>query len=185
MKGDKELKDSAADEVKEPDTAAKNENTDETVAAAEPDKTAELEKRVEELSAKYLLLSADFDNYRKRMLKERAELVKSAGEEVLKGLLPVMDNFERALKSMEAAEDVPALREGVELIYNDFKTFMTQEGVQEIECVGKEFTTDEQEAVARIPSPSPEQKGKVLECVQKGYSLNGKVMRFAKVVVCD
>ncbi len=164
---------------------SKGSNASQSAKSSASDKTAELEKRVEEMQSKYLLLSADFDNYRKRMLKERTDLLKSAGEDMLKELLPIMDNFERALKSMESAKDIPSLREGVELIFADFKSFFNREGVKEIECEGKAFSTDEQEAVARIPARKPAEKGKVIECVQKGYKLNDKVIRFARVVVAD
>lgn len=167
-----------------------NENT-ETTEGKEPEKEAGTEERkLEEMGQKlaamndkYLRLSAEFDNYRKRTLKEKLELTKSAGEEILSKILPVVDNFERALASMEKSDDVAALRQGVELIYNSFKDFLSQNGVKEIECKHTEFNTDEQEAVTKIPAPTEDLKGKVIDCVQKGYTLNGKVMRFAKVVV--
>ena len=143
----------------------------------------ELGQKLAEINDKYLRLSAEFDNYRKRTLKERMELTKSAGEQVLTKILPVMDNFERALKSMETAQDVPALREGVELIYANFRDFLAQNGVKEMECLHTEFDPELQEAVTKIPAPSEELKGKVVECIQKGYTLNDKVIRFPKVVV--
>lgn len=143
----------------------------------------EVEEKVALVSEKYLRLSAEFDNYRKRTVKEKAELIKNAGEEVLSRILPVVDNFERALASIEQSDDVAALRQGVELIYSSFKDFLTQNGVEEIKCLHTDFNTDEQEAVTKIPAPSEELKGKVVDCIQKGYMLNGKVMRFAKVVV--
>lgn len=143
----------------------------------------EMEEKVAAMNEKYLRLSAEFDNYRKRTVKEKAELIKSAGEDLLSRILPVVDNFERALASIEKTDDVTALREGVELIYNSFRDFLSQNGVKEIECMHADFNTDEQEAVTKIPAPSEELKGKVVDCIQKGYTLNGKVMRFAKVVV--
>ena len=143
----------------------------------------ELGEKLTELNDKYLRLSAEFDNYRKRTLKEKMELTKSAGEKVLSGILPVMDNFERALKSMEMAKDVPALREGVELIYSNFKDFLSQNGVKEMECLHTDFDPELQEAVTKIPAPAEDLKGKVVDCIQKGYTLNDKVIRFPKVVV--
>lgn len=150
------------------------------------DKTQQIEEmghKLAEMNDKYLRLSAEFDNYRKRTLKERMELTKSAGEQVLERILPVMDNFERALKSMETATDVPALREGVELIYSNFKDFLAQNGVKEMECLHTDFNPELQEAITKIPAPTEDLKGKVVDCVQKGYTLNDKVIRFPKVVV--
>lgn len=146
-------------------------------------KIEETEQKLAEMNDKYLRLSAEFDNFRKRTLKEKMELVKSAGEQILEKILPVMDNFERALKSMETAEDVPALRKGVELIYAHFKDFLSQQGVKEIECLHANFDPELQEAVTKIPAPSEDLKGKVVDCVQKGYVLHDKVIRFPKVVV--
>lgn len=143
----------------------------------------DMEQKLAMVNEKYLRLSAEFDNYRKRTVKEKAELIKNAAEDTLSKILPVVDNFERALRSMEKSDDVAALREGVELIYNSFKDFLSQNGVKEIDCLHTDFNTDEQEAVTKIPAPSEELKGKVVDCIQKGYTLNGKVMRFAKVVV--
>lgn len=143
----------------------------------------ELQEKLDAANDKYLRLSAEFDNYRKRTLKEKAELTKSAGEQILEKILPVMDNFERALQSMETATDVPALREGVQLIYTTFRDFLSQHGVKEIECVNTDFNPDLQEAVTKIPAPSGEMKGKVVDCIQKGYTLYDKVIRFPKVVV--
>ena len=150
------------------------------------DKTHQIEelgKKLAEVNDKYLRLSAEFDNYRKRTLKERMELTKSAGEQILERILPVMDKFERALKSMETATDVPALREGVELIYANFKDFLGQNGVKEMECLHTDFDPETQEAVTKIPASSEDLKGKVVDCIQKGYTLHDKVIRFPKVVV--
>ena len=146
-------------------------------------KLEELGEKLVEMNDKYLRLSAEFDNYRKRTLKEKMELTKSAGEQLLSNILPVVDNFERALKSMSTAKDVAALKEGVDLIYANFKSFLTQNGVKEIETENADFNTDIHEAVTTIPAPAPELKGKVLDCIEKGYYLNDKVMRFVKVVV--
>lgn len=132
---------------------------------------------------KYLRLSAEFDNYRKRTMKEKAELIKTGGEKVISSVLPILDDLERALKTMESSEDIVAMKEGVELIYNKFLKTLTENGVQKIEAEGKDFNTDYHEAIAIVPSPSEELKGKILDCVQNGYTLNDKVVRHAKVVV--
>lgn len=143
----------------------------------------ELGQKLVDLNDKYLRLSAEFDNYRKRTLKERMELTRTAGEQILEKILPVMDNFERALQSMEKSTNVPALREGVELIYGNFKDFLAQNGVKEMECTHADFNPDEQEAVTKIPAPTEELRGKVVDCIQKGYTLHDKIIRFPKVVV--
>ncbi len=147
------------------------------------DELKELRQKLQDTNDKYVRLSAEFDNYRKRTLKEKMELTKSAGEKVLINILPVKDNFERALKSIDDANDMKALKEGVNLIYNNFNDFISQNGVTEIEAINKEFDTDIHEAITKIPAPSKKLKGKVVDCVEKGYLLNDKVIRFAKVVV--
>jgi molecular chaperone GrpE len=136
-----------------------------------------------EMNDKYLRLSAEFDNYRKRTLKERSELLRTAGEQLLVGILPVVDNFERALSSMENATDVTAIKEGVTLIYSNFKEFLARNGVKEINTLDAEFNTDQHEAMTITPAPTPDQKGKVIDTIERGYMLNEKVIRFAKVVV--
>lgn len=148
--------------------------------------SAELEKanrQVEELKDKYLRLSAEFDNYRKRTMKEKAELVLNGGEKTIGSILPVVDDLERALKNMESATDVKAVKEGVELIYNKFITVLGQNGVKAIETKDQPLNTDYHEAIAVIPAPEEGQKGKILDCVQTGYTMNDKVIRHAKVVV--
>ncbi len=147
--------------------------------------TETLRNTVNELNDKYLRLSAEFDNYRKRTLKEKMELIKTGGEGVLLGILPVVDDFERALKHIGESDNVEALRQGVDLIYNKFKEFLVQKGVVEIEAINQEFNTDVHEAVTNIPAPSPDMKGKILDCIEKGYMLNDKVIRFSKVIVCE
>ena len=146
----------------------------------------ELEKAqetIEEQKDKYLRLSAEFDNYRKRTMKEKAELILNGGEKSLSSILPVVDDFERAIKTMETATDVQAVKEGVELIYNKFMATLAQNGVKVIETKDQPLNTDYHEAIAVIPAPSEAQKGKILDCVQTGYTLNDKVLRHAKVVV--
>lgn len=137
------------------------------------------------LKDSYLRLMAEYDNYRKRTLKEKSELIRNGGEKVLTGLLPVMDDFQRALENIEGARDVAAVREGVELIYSKFIAFLKQNGVVQIEVKGEEFNEDLAEAVALVPAQDESQKGKVIDSVQTGYTLNGKVIRHAKVVVAN
>ena len=145
----------------------------------------EKQKEVDELKDKHLRLSAEFDNYRKRTLKEKAELIKNGAEKTLTAILPILDDFERALKNLEASEETKAMYEGVELIFNKFNKVLNQEGLHMIETKDKEFDTDFCEAIALVPAPSEEMKGKILECVQTGYMLNDKVIRHAKVVVAQ
>lgn len=146
----------------------------------------ELEKAqetIDEEKDKYLRLSAEFDNYRKRTMKEKAELILNGGEKSLSSILPIVDDFDRAIKTMETATDVSAVKKGVELIYNKFMAVLGQNGVKVIETKDQPLDTDYHEAIAVIPAPSEEQKGKILDCVQTGYTLNDKVLRHAKVVV--
>ena len=146
---------------------------------------AEAQQMVNEERDKYLRLAAEFDNYRKRTLKEKAELIKNGGEKTLTAILPVLDDFERALKNMEATEATQAMKEGVELIFTKFNKVLAQEGLQKIETEGKDFDVDFHEAIALIPAPSEDLKGKILDCVQTGYTLNEKVIRHAKVAVAQ
>jgi len=157
-------------------TTEKTENTDEATG-----KTWE-EKHIE-LNDRYLRLVAEYDNYRRRTLKERMELIKTAGDDILKSILPVLDNFERALKSVETTQDITAVKDGIVLIYNNFKDFVSQRGVKEIEAMGKDLDTDLHEAITTIPSPTPDMKGKIIDVIEKGYILHEKVIRFSKVVV--
>ena len=149
------------------------------------DQLAEAQQMVNEERDKYLRLAAEFDNYRKRTLKEKAELIKNGGEKTLTAILPVLDDFERALKNMEATEATQAMKEGVELIFTKFNKVLAQEGLQKIETEGKDFDVDYHEAIALIPAPSEDLKGKILDCVQTGYTLNDKVIRHAKVAVAQ
>ena len=159
---------------------------DATPLTHEEELEKELEKaqeEIEEQKDKYLRLSAEFDNYRKRTMKEKAELILNGGEKSLSSILPVVDDFERAIKTMETATDVNAVKEGVELIYNKVMAVLAQNGVKVIETKDQPLDTDYHEAIAVIPAPSEAQKGKILDCVQTGYTLNDKVLRHAKVVV--
>ncbi len=171
--------------VEEPKVEEKKEKkkTKKSAKEKKADELEELGQKLQEMNDKYVRLSAEFDNYRKRTLKEKMELTKSASEKVLINILPVKDNFERALKSIDDTKDIEGLKEGVNLIYNNFNEFITQNGVKEIEAINTEFDTDIHEAITKIPAPSKDLKGKVVDCVEKGYYLNDKVIRFAKVVV--
>ena len=172
------------------DTAEEQPQNDQAEEAAPLTHEEQLEKEledaqtvIEEQKDKYLRLSAEFDNYRKRTMKEKADLILNGGEKSISSILPVIDDFERAIKTMETAKDVKAVKEGVELIYNKFMAVMAQNGVKVIETKDQPLDTDYHEAIAVIPAPSEEQKGKILDCVQTGYTLNDKVIRHAKVVV--
>ena len=145
----------------------------------------EAEKRIAEIQDKYLRLSAEFDNYRKRTIKEKSEIIKNAAEKTITAILPVLDDMERAIANMQKSEDAKAWLEGVELINNKFLKILSQEGLNKIESEGADFDTDYHEAIAMIPAPNEEQKGKVLDCVQTGYKLNDKVIRHAKVAVAQ
>ena len=144
---------------------------------------SELLAKLAEMQDKHLRLQAEFDNYRKRTLKEKADLIKTGGESVLVNVLTVIDDVERALVSIETTKDVEATHEGIKLIFGKFSQFLSQNGVQEIEATGLAFDTDKHEAITNIPAPTEELKGKVVDVVQKGYMLQDKVIRFAKVVV--
>ena len=154
------------------------EDTDNLAAEVE-----ELKKKIEKLNHEVLLARADFDNYRKRTLREKAELLKNGGEDCMKHILPIIDDFERGLLSISETSDVEAVKEGMNLIYSKFKTYLEQHGVKEIKTDKQDFDTEYHEAVTTFPVEDPNQKGKIIDCVQKGYILNDKVIRYAKVVV--
>lgn len=145
----------------------------------------EAKKTIEEQKDKYLRLSAEFDNYRKRTMKEKAELIKNGGEKAISAILPILDDLERALQNMQKADNVQSMYEGLDLIFQKFHKVLAQEGLQKMEPVGETFDTDYHEAIALVPAPDEAQKGKVLDCVQTGYKLNDKVIRHAKVVVAQ
>lgn len=151
--------------------------------STDTDKTAEYEATIADLKDKYLRQAAEFDNYRKRVLKEKSELIQNGGESVISSLLPIIDDFERALQNMKKSDDTAALKEGAELIYQKFMKTLESNGLKTIETKEADFNTDFHEAVAMIPAPNDESKGKVVDCVQKGYKLNDKVIRHAKVAV--
>ena len=142
-----------------------------------------LKKELADLQDQHLRLIADFDNYRKRTLREKADLIKSGGETVFIGMLPIIDDFERAIKSIETSSDIEALREGIRLIYEKFISFLNKNGVKELPSQNADFDPDLFDAVAILPATSPELKNKVIDTTEKGYTLNDKVIRHAKVVV--
>lgn len=145
----------------------------------------ELQAQVEKEKKEYLFLAAEFDNYRKRTLKEKAEIIKNGGENVLKGLLPIVDDFERGLKAAESDSDAKSVLEGMTLIYNKFVKYLESMGVKEMNSTGEPFNSDLHEAIAQVPAPTEDMKGKVLDTVQKGYMINDKVLRHAKVAVAQ
>lgn len=160
-----------------------NEKEEEPDADNSEEKEDDAEVKLAEMQDRYLRLSAEFDNYRRRTLKERIELTRSAGESILLGLLPVMDDFDRAVSLMEATPECLAIKEGVDLIYGKMKEFLKQNGVKEIDAMDRDFDTDLHEAVTKIPATEKKKKGKVVDVIQKGYYLNDKIIRYSKVVV--
>ena len=147
------------------------------------EKISELEANLAEQNDKYLRLFSEFDNYRKRTLKERIDLMKTASQDLIIELLPVVDDFERALKALETTHDAVKAAEGVQLIYNKYKSILTRKGLEPMITQGQNFDTDFHEAITNIPAPTEDLKGKIIDEVEKGYLLNGKVIRFAKVVI--
>ena len=147
------------------------------------DKIAALQAELEKSQKEYLFLMAEFDNYRKRKVKEKAELIKNGGEKAMLGLLPVIDDFERAIDAIDKSSDVDSLKEGVDLIYNKFMKYLESQQVKPMESTGTDFDADVYEAVTTFPAPDESMKGKVIDTVQKGYTINEKVLRHAKVVV--
>ena len=167
---------------KEPEMNQKAEET-----KSEPEATQKVEidweQKYKELNDRHLRLNAEYDNYRKRTSKEKADMIKTAGEKIISDILPVVDNFERALENMKEGTDVNALKEGVELILKQLMGMMKNYGVEQIKTENADFDTDLHEAIAQFPAPTPEQKNKIIDCTTKGYTMHGKVIRHAKVVV--
>lgn len=179
--------DDVKNELEMPD-GSEQENLSEEVTNGQPEagNDSELEKlkaEAKEATDKYVRLYAEFDNFKRRTSKERIELLQTAGKDVIVSLLPVIDDFERALKSMETATDVGAVKEGIVLVSNKLKNILQQKGLKSMDAKGQVFDADIHEAITNIPAPADELKGKVIDEVEKGYYLNDKVIRFAKVVV--
>ncbi len=173
-----EIKEQQALNVEE--QAEKNEGT----AKEDPEKKiAELEEQLEHEKKEYLFLMADFENFRKRTIKEKGDLIRNGAESAMRDLLPVVDDLERALDAINKGGDLDSLKEGVDLIYNKFVKYLESQHVTAIDSTGKDFDTDVHEAVTMFPAPSPEMKGKVIDTTIKGYMINDKVLRHAKVVV--
>lgn len=186
------LKNQHAEETAENKTAEQTSEEQATQEEKELSEEEKLQKQLEEAQQtiedqkdKYLRLSAEFDNYRKRTLKEKAELIKNGGEKAISAILPILDDLERALANMQKLDDIQAMYDGIDLIHQKFLKTLSQEGLQKMEPVGEAFDTDFHEAIALVPAPEEAQKGKVLDCVQTGYKLNDKVIRHAKVVVAQ
>jgi molecular chaperone GrpE len=150
---------------------------------AELSETDKLKSEVAMLNDKYVRLYAEFDNYKRRTTKERIELLQTAGKDVIVSLLTILDDFERASKAMENTSDIKPVKEGVELVYNKLQSLLVQKGLKPMESIGQTFDADIHEAITNIPAPTPDLKGKVVDEVEKGYTLNDKVIRFAKVIV--
>ncbi|MEA5129194.1 MAG: nucleotide exchange factor GrpE [Proteiniphilum sp.] len=164
------------------DDTAKADTTEDMVEQSETVKD-DLRQKYDELNDSYLRLHAEFDNFRKRTLKEKSDLIKNGGERVLLDIVALVDDFERALGSLHKTEDREAMLEGMDLIYSKFTAFLKQHGVTEIEAVGQPFNADSFEAVTTIPVQEVSQKGMIVDCIQKGYRLNDKIIRFPKVIV--
>jgi molecular chaperone GrpE len=173
MAAENEVQPAAQEEVSLPDAGV--EKLEEELKAC-TEKNAELQD-------KYLRLSAEFDNYRKRTMKEKTDMIRTAADDVLKKIIPVMDDFERGLAAINSARDLEAVKQGMNLIYGRFKEFLQQQGIKEIEAINQEFNTDFHEAVTKIPVTDESMKGKVVDVVEKGYFLHDKVIRYPKVVV--
>lgn len=170
-------------EVNGEEATTEAEGKAETKEETAEEKVTRLEEELAKEKKEYLFLMADFDNYRKRTLKEKQDLVKNGCEKALADLLPVVDDFDRALATLEKADNIDAVREGVELIYKKFTKYLDSYQVKAMESTGKEFDTDLHEAVTTFPAPTDDDKGKVIDTVLKGYTLNNRVLRHAKVVV--
>ncbi|MBP3535024.1 MAG: nucleotide exchange factor GrpE [Muribaculaceae bacterium] len=171
------------EETQEEQTAPQPAAAEEEAPAADLEaQLAEAKAALEKEKKEYLFLMADFDNFRKRTLKEKADLIRNGAEAAMKGLLPIVDDFERGLDAIRDTSDAEAVKEGMQLIYNKFVKYLEQNGVKAMESTGADFNDELHEAVALVPGPE-EQKGKVIDTVQKGYMLNDKVLRHAKVAV--
>ena len=173
-----EIAENTSDETGETDKVAENPNDEKELT--EP---TNWEEKYGEMNDSYLRLMAEFDNYRKRTLREKADLIKSGGESVLTNLLPVIDDFERALNTISQTEELQAVIQGIELIYSKFIAYLSQQGVKVIETNDRLFNTELYEAIAMIPAPDENSKGMILDCIQTGYTMYDKVIRHAKVVV--
>lgn len=177
-------KNKVANEQKEQNIDAKEKgNKNKKKKDKKSKKKIDFEEKYNEINDKYLRLSAEFDNYRKRTLKERMEMMKNAGEDILINFLPIMDNIERAKQSVDDAKELDAIKEGINLIHKNILDFLTGRGIAEINAKGEVFDTDLHEAITKIPAPEENLKGKVVDVIEKGYKIKDKILRYAKVVV--
>ena len=181
-KGNEEQKGKESQEMEE-NSDKKEGKRSKTKKDKKETKIEELEEKLNDLSDKHLRLQAEFDNFRKRTVREKADLIKSGGESVLTGILPVIDDFERAIQLLKDVPEEDAGKQGTLLIYSKFREFLKQNNVKEIDALHQNFDVDHHEALTKIPSPEEKLKGKVVDVIQKGYTLNDKVIRYAKVVV--
>ena len=181
--GNKETREKKVDGQKQKSAVTRTKTARTKKKPDESSKLKALEQELQEQKEKYLRLSADFDNYRKRTMKEKIEWSKQAGADIFAMILPVLDNMERAMKAVEEAKDLDAVKEGMHLIYNMFNEYLAQQGVKEIEAMHQEFDTDVHDAVTKIPAPDKKLQGKVVDVIERGYFLNDKVLRYAKVVI--
>lgn len=182
MSEDKEIKEEQLnqDEVQ---ANKQDQATENKEATEEVKKEPTAEEKYAELNDKYIRIHAEFDNFRRRTNKEKVDLIANAGAGVIKDLLPVIDDFERAIANNDKVEDIEAVKEGFKLIFNKFKSTLTQKGLKEMEVIGETFDSEVHEAIANVPAPKKKEVGKVIDAVEKGYYLNDKVIRYAKVVV--
>ena len=171
------------EELEGNDNSHDNMSEDDKDSLKELDEIEVLQNKYDELNNSYLRLHAEFDNYRKRTLKEKVEIIKAGGERVLTDIIPLVDDFERALETVQNADNKEAIVEGLELIYSKFISFLNQNGVKEMEAIGEKFDADQFEAVTTIQVEDKSQKDVVVDCIQKGYKLDEKVLRFPKVIV--
>ena len=184
-KPDNEIPTDNTEQIKASETIDSEQQSEdgEVVSPEEQQVPETLQKEIIALQDRYLRLSAEFDNYRKRTLREKTELIQTAGESLLKNILPVVDDFERGLDIVHKATDIEAVEEGMKLIYDKLIDFLSASGVKEIKAMNESFDAEWHEAVTNIPAPSEKMKGKVVDVIQKGYVLHDKVMRYPKVVV--
>ena len=178
-------KDDSVDTTSEQSATADDSSTEETAKDTPEAQIAKLEAQIAELKKQNLYKAAEFDNFRKRVMQEKAELIKNGGSKVITTLLPIIDDLERAQENMDKYEDVAALREGLTLIIDKFFKLLAQEGLKKMEVVGTDFSSDLHEAIAMVPGLPADQKGKIIDCMTAGYTLNDKVIRYAKVAVAE
>lgn len=180
VKGQSKQKEPEVDKKTEaPEEETKSENT----KSAEDKELTKLKEEIDEWKKKYLYQAAEFDNYKKRTLREKSDLIKTAAERTITDILPILDDMERAMANMDKAHDLESLKKGVELVFDKLVKALEKQGLKKIDTKDKDFDTDFHEAIAMIDAPTKEQKGKVVDCVQNGYTLNDKVIRPAKVAV--